>query len=87
MIMHLRRLLRIGLLFWLMLSGLLVCYPLLSILQRYGRRDFTDYQQAIARWWSRKFCRIVNLRIQAHGKISTHPILFVANHISWIDIV
>ncbi len=87
MISNLRRLLRVGRLFWHMLLSLLVVYPLLSVLQRFGRREVIDYQQAIARWWSRKFCRIVNVRIQTHGKINTHPTLFVANHISWIDII
>ena len=87
MIVGLRRLLRLGRLFWHMLLSLLVVYPLLSVLQRFGRRELIDYQNAIARGWSRKFCRIVNMRIQTHGKINTHPTLFVANHISWIDIV
>ena len=87
MIRHLRRLLRITRLFWLMLLSLLAVYPLLSVLQRFGQREHMDYQQGVARWWSRKFCSIVNIRIVGRGEINAHPILFVANHISWMDIV
>lgn len=87
MIRHLRRLLRIARLFCHMLLSLLAVYPLLSLLRRFGRREYTYYQQGVAGWWSRKFCRIVNLRIEGRGKINTHPSLFVANHISWLDIV
>jgi len=39
--------------------------------------------------WSGKALAILNIRVMPHGQIpdaSTHKTLFVANHISWIDI-
>lgn len=37
-------------------------------------------------WWSRGLCRILGLRLQRCGMPQTGPMLFVANHISWLDI-
>ena len=45
-------------------------------------------EQCIQRW-SGKFLRILNIRVVMHGTIpqaSTTKALFIANHISWIDI-
>ena len=39
-----------------------------------------------AAWWSRNLCRIFGLRIAVRGEVRPGPQLFVANHISWIDI-
>jgi 1-acyl-sn-glycerol-3-phosphate acyltransferase len=37
--------------------------------------------------WMATLCRILGLRIMATGEPATDPALFVANHISWHDIV
>ncbi len=37
--------------------------------------------------WMARLCAILGLRIQAHGKPAEAPVLFVANHISWHDIL
>jgi 1-acyl-sn-glycerol-3-phosphate acyltransferase len=37
-------------------------------------------------WWSRGLCRILGLRLQACGTPHAGATLFVANHISWLDI-
>lgn len=87
MIRQLRRLLRLGRLAWFMLVSLFVAYPLLDFQRRYGRRPFADYQQAAAGWWARKICQILGVRIRVDGDIGPAPILFVANHISWLDII
>ncbi len=87
MIRHPRRLLRLVRLLWFMLVSLAVAYPLLELRRKCGRRSFTHYQQAAARWWSRKFCQILNLRIRVAGEIGATPTLFVANHISWLDVI
>ncbi|MBT8039712.1 MAG: 1-acyl-sn-glycerol-3-phosphate acyltransferase [Xanthomonadales bacterium] len=39
-----------------------------------------------AAWWSRNLCRIFGLRLHVRGEVEPGPQLFVANHISWIDI-
>lgn len=36
--------------------------------------------------WSRALCRICGLQVQCYGKRTSGPTLFVANHISWLDI-
>lgn len=37
-------------------------------------------------WWSRGLCRILGIRLHVQGTAATGTTLFVANHISWIDI-
>lgn len=41
---------------------------------------------AIACWWRARIGRILGLRIVTHGQPLPGPALWVANHISWIDI-
>lgn len=46
-------------------------------------------REACIQAWSAKFLDILNIRVSTHGEIparSTTQILFIANHISWIDI-
>lgn len=51
---------------------------------RHDRRS--RYQQAASRWWNRGLCRILNLNIHCVGEVNPGITLFVANHISWLDI-
>ena len=37
-------------------------------------------------WWSRGLCRILDVRLQSRGTPHAGAALFVANHISWLDI-
>ncbi|MFP5441683.1 MAG: lysophospholipid acyltransferase family protein, partial [Gammaproteobacteria bacterium] len=39
-----------------------------------------------ARWWLRRLTRILQVEIVMHGAPATGPALFVANHVSWLDI-
>lgn len=39
-----------------------------------------------ARWWLRRLTRILQVEIVMHGAPATEPALFVANHVSWLDI-
>lgn len=39
------------------------------------------------RWWSRTLMRIYGLDVRASGIQLPDPVLFVANHVSWTDIV
>ena len=55
--------------------------PLCDI--RLGGRSLMERTAA---WWSRTLCRVFGLRLQIRGEARSGPQLFVANHISWIDI-
>lgn len=37
-------------------------------------------------WWSRGLCRILGIEVRASGTACAGSALFVANHISWLDI-
>ena len=37
-------------------------------------------------WWSRGLCRILGVHIRVRGTCYPSPVLFVANHLSWLDI-
>jgi 1-acyl-sn-glycerol-3-phosphate acyltransferase len=44
------------------------------------------HPQPVARWWSRKLLRILNLKLQIRGSALNGPRVTVANHVSWLDI-
>lgn len=42
----------------------------------------------LPRWWHRMMCRIIGLRVEVRGSLSPErPLLMVANHVSWKDIL
>lgn len=49
---------------------------------RHNQRDWR-----IIRGWMSKLCRILGLRVTVNGEPIAGPALFVANHISWHDII
>lgn len=69
------------------LLGLLAAYPLFALLDVIAPRRPHAHRQAAARWWTRGLCSILKLRIRIEGRIHDAPALFVANHISWLDII
>ena len=78
----LRRTFRLIRLFTHLLHGMLL--TLLFSRRRQG--DITARFERIARWWSRRLCRILGLQVTVRGLPATGPALYVANHISWVDI-
>ena len=50
---------------------------------RIGR---TTFEKAMIRWWSARLVRIFGLRIRRFGEPLPGAVLYVANHISWLDI-
>ena len=54
-----------------------------------GQRWFNSRQgKAIVQWWARTVCRILVIRVRQRGAASiVKNTLYVANHISWIDII
>lgn len=69
------------------LLGLLVAYPLFALLDVIAPRHPHTHRQAAAHWWTRGLCAILKLRVRLEGRIHDAPTLFVANHISWLDII
>lgn len=44
-------------------------------------------RKRLPRWYHRRCCRILGIRIERHGRPSRrHPTLYVSNHISYLDI-
>ena len=80
-----RRVIRVARLFGHLFIGAVTAHGLLPLLDRLDR-DRTRIH-AVVRWWNRRLVRILNLRLTIKGEISNRPTLFVANHISWLDIV
>ena len=81
-IRRLRRLLRLAM---HILLGLMACLVLAAAAKLRPAGAYSR-QQAITRRWAAKLCRILALEIHIHGKANTDSTLFVANHISWLDI-
>jgi 1-acyl-sn-glycerol-3-phosphate acyltransferase len=46
----------------------------------------TAAQWAIMRQWHRRALQLVGVEVRIHGQPVDGPVLFVANHISWLDI-
>ncbi len=78
---------RIPLLLLHILLGVLLCAGILSwnkhAVMKDGREPFAH---RMIRWWSTKLLRIFGLRSVRFGQPLRDPVLFVANHTSWIDI-
>jgi 1-acyl-sn-glycerol-3-phosphate acyltransferase len=62
------------------LHGALICalvFPRLDTAQRMQRVG----------WWSARMLRQFGIRLQASGTVQPGPVLLVANHVSWLDIL
>lgn len=59
------------------LTTLTLLFPILTM----------SYRQRVIQLWSKALLHICGVRTQAQGEIrKNQPVLFVANHISWLDI-
>lgn len=83
----LRYLWRVPLLLLHILLGILLCGGILTwnrhAVMKNGREPFTH---RMIRWWSTILLRIFGLRSVRVGQPLADPVMFVANHTSWIDI-
>ncbi len=83
----LRYLWRVPLLLVHIVLGILLCSLILSwnqqVVMENGREPFAH---RMIRWWSTLLLRVFGLRSVRHGQPLADPVLFVANHTSWIDI-
>lgn len=62
--------------------ALLVLNPLAARLRVGG----TTLEKSMIRWWSGRLVRIFGFRIRRFGEPLPGAVLYVANHISWLDI-
>lgn len=46
----------------------------------------TTFEKFMIRWWSGRLVRIFGLRIRSFGQPLPDAVLYVANHVSWLDI-
>jgi lyso-ornithine lipid O-acyltransferase len=46
----------------------------------------TEAQWQLVRWWHGRLLELVGIRVRIHGQACPGPVLFVANHVSWLDI-
>jgi 1-acyl-sn-glycerol-3-phosphate acyltransferase len=83
----LRYLWRVPLLLLHIVLGILLCSLVLSWNQHAVMKDGREPAvHRMIRWWSTKLLRIFGLRSVRIGQPLPDPVLFVANHTSWIDI-
>lgn len=78
-----RYLYRLPLLGW----HLLVHLPVLLLLLAVGEVGGRQVGHAALRWWARWFLRIFGMRVIREGLPLAGGTMFVANHVSWVDIV
>ncbi len=53
---------------------------------RFGRMSDAQQHRAVQQW-AQGVLRIMGIGLQVHGRAHAGPVLLVANHISWLDIV
>ena len=75
----LRYLYRLPMLAW----HVLLLLPVVMIMMMRGGPP----AHAAIRWWARGLLRVFGMRVERHGTPLAGGTLFVANHISWIDII
>lgn len=46
----------------------------------------TAEQWRLVRWWHRRTLELLGIDVRIHGDAAPGPVLFVANHVSWLDI-
>lgn len=83
-----RYLVRIPLLLWHVLVHLPVA--LLLMARPWGRRVLASGERLdhrVVRWWSAGLLRVFGMKVRRSGTPLPGAVMFVANHVSWIDIV
>lgn len=78
-----RYLYRVPMLAW----HLLVHLPVLLLLLAIGEVGGRKVGDAALRWWARGLLRVFGMRVEGIGAPLPGGTLYVANHVSWVDIV
>jgi 1-acyl-sn-glycerol-3-phosphate acyltransferase len=73
---------------WRLLRAVVHVFHGLAIvlLTGFAQRD-AAFREARIRWWAGKTLRVLGVRLQAEGQPHVGPVLLVANHVSWMDII
>ena len=83
----LRYLWRVPLVLLHIVLGILLCSLILSwnqhVVMQNGKEPFAH---RMIRWWSTSLLRVFGMRSVRFGEPLADPVLFVANHTSWLDI-
>ena len=65
----------------------LVTVPLLPF-QMFAWKLQRFWHKALPHWWQKFMCRLLGFRLHRHGAMANgRPLLIVANHVSWSDIL
>jgi 1-acyl-sn-glycerol-3-phosphate acyltransferase len=84
----LRYLWRVPLVFLMIVLAIVFCLLIASGRRNEVMRDGKEpFSHLLIRWWSRNVLRVFGLRSVRIGQPLADPVLFVANHTSWLDIV
>jgi lyso-ornithine lipid O-acyltransferase len=60
---------------------------LLTVVVAWRRPDGSyRYRPCVVRWWHRRACRIMDIRVEVTGAAPSDSALLVANHVSWLDV-
>ncbi|RMH90946.1 1-acyl-sn-glycerol-3-phosphate acyltransferase [Lysobacter pythonis] len=78
---------RVPFLFWHLLVDLPVVLLLISLPTRGIVVRGLRLEYRAIRWWSRWLMRVFGIRVRGVGDPLAGPTMFVANHVSWVDIV
>lgn len=76
-----------GLILGMFLLGLLAVVLVMPVLQRWGIVGQAAFNKQIVQGWNRSVCKILNLKLIINGQPDGQAKLWVANHISWLDII
>ena len=76
--------------FLLLVLAVLGTPPTILCINRFGasiRVGRQSLEEFMMKWWCGSVCRLIGVRVTLKGKVEAPPVLVVANHISWLDIL
>jgi 1-acyl-sn-glycerol-3-phosphate acyltransferase len=66
--------------------GMLIAHVVIPFTIRRSKDRPSSLARRLTRRWMQDLCRLLGLRVEIEGTVCPGPVLFVANHISWLDI-
>jgi lyso-ornithine lipid O-acyltransferase len=72
---------------WWILARCVVAALSIAPAQYIWMRIYPKQRTRLPRYFHRNMCRALDIEVTAHGQPEQGPVLYVANHISWSDIV
>lgn len=78
---------------WLRIARLLLVLTLglalagfVSLLERLPGHDWMLLRQRLTRWFLARLTAALPFEVTVHGELPSQPMLWVSNHVSWVDI-